>query len=526
MNRQGKCAIGCALALGLGAIAKAHRTPPAAEPEPAFRAAEPSRAGLPVRPHRPRHRPYRAPVSRMAMGTATPNAWSVPQWEIDGSNATGCASDANTCTSAVCAPGGVGPCATARQVASRLGPNPAPSIDVVFDFLSDTAAGDAFDVVFSGVGFPVIQGQLRTLAAGTIGTVDPRFRGSIAGTALTTGHPWRITAGGGAPSDFWTPLVGALVHDTTADAWAWVHSDLGSAEATWTEPLTEETPAFAEPDPPNYVTPTAGDAFVAYALPQVTMARMGGLGEASPVAYHVGFTAPDQFEEFGSVTAQGDNVILLETQTSNAMAWAATVSGFYETNCSDDAVFGGTLGATAWLLGGEVRDPASEILLTTYSALDGDVLVGPRIHVIQNGMLLLGRVCIENQLDADLTSPTLLYVTGQLSYGDAFVWTDAAGGPGALFLARGSRLFVQSNNVPFLDMTTHVLVELVIDNNAFLFPWNVRSSGAYAPGFGINGALGTGVVSARVDAVVHDAGVNGANGLCFQGDMLSALCYQ
>jgi hypothetical protein len=51
----------------------------------------------------------------------TPASWSTPNWYIDPANVSTCASNANSCTSATCGAGGVGPCLTWEQIASRLG---------------------------------------------------------------------------------------------------------------------------------------------------------------------------------------------------------------------------------------------------------------------------------------------------------------------------------------------------------------------------------------------------------------------
>jgi len=59
--------------------------------------------------------------ARPRVGLAGPSAWTVPAWWVDPGNASGCASDNNTGTSATCAAGGVGPLLTFGAIVARWG---------------------------------------------------------------------------------------------------------------------------------------------------------------------------------------------------------------------------------------------------------------------------------------------------------------------------------------------------------------------------------------------------------------------
>ena len=76
-----------------------------------------------------------------------PPSWGVPNWYLDFANSTGCASDANSGTSATCGGAGVGPLLHVSQLYARWGThsptlNP-PSSQTVITVLSSQPIGSA-----------------------------------------------------------------------------------------------------------------------------------------------------------------------------------------------------------------------------------------------------------------------------------------------------------------------------------------------------------------------------------------------
>ena len=467
------------------------------------------------------------PPLRAAKLTAPLSSWNVAKWEIDGQNVTGCASDNNTCTSASCSSGGVGPCLTLAEVQGRLGPNPAPSIDVTFDLVSSLGATDAIYLAFQGVGVPIFTGQLKQVDTATVGTVTPRSRGANSWTGVTVlGTPWKLSASG-APSAFWTPYVGMMVHDVTANAWMAVHADDGGGVGEFSEPLAPMDLAFNN-YPPAYVTPQAGDSLVIYAMPTAPLKRLDSIAFNRPEVYHVGLAGVDEGLGYGlAVVLTAAEIDLIESRIETTLqGWNANPSaGISLVN----SIGLGTPFFPAWLdmLGGEMNDGGSEVQLYDGSILDGDVLFQPRVHV-QHATLYLGRAELgagvdgHMQRDADI----VLSPTWGGAYNDAVVWTlnQAGNQGGVLYVVPGSSIYVD----PPLTYMGSVIMSLAVfgpgagfAGGSALFPINQTT------GLPFNGcaSAGVGLGQRCADAARADAGIPGQP-FCLTTTLQARACFE
>ena len=212
------------------------------------------------------------PKTFMAAGNGagtpiTPASWNVPAWFFDPQNVSGTASDNNSCTTSGAA------CRTWGEIyVHRLG---GPNADlnvcpvVVTELGSQTTATDLVSIVLDPDSCPFQFNGTRTqVTTATIGTFTVRNRAA--------GTPNTITASGQVGA-YWTPFVGDLVHDTTANAWFWLDADLGSATARITEPMSEVS-TLASTIPPPYVLIANGDALTLYTNSLLNLDAFYGTG--------------------------------------------------------------------------------------------------------------------------------------------------------------------------------------------------------------------------------------------------------
>ena len=156
-----------------------------------------------------------------------PSSWTVPAWYLDGSNATGCAADSNTGTSATCGTNGQGPLVTEHGIMSKWGCSgqvgcPRLLQNTKINVLSGPAGIDPWVLrpsLENGASL-VVQcalGSAQVAGAGTLGVVVPKAR--TAAQALTS------TFAGFAPSQ------GQLLVNATHPARAWVVRDTSATDA-------------------------------------------------------------------------------------------------------------------------------------------------------------------------------------------------------------------------------------------------------------------------------------------------------
>jgi hypothetical protein len=155
---------------------------------------------------------------------------AVTDWYIDPQNATTCASDTNSCTSATCGASGIGPCTTWGQIESRYGtpwPVIKPGIALTVHLLSSQPAGSDpvfFSPSMSGGGLLSFVGSPSTVSASfAAGTVTPKSPGAPGVRLQVASMP----AG---------TLAGMLVFNATHPSYAFIDSMSGST-ATMQQPL-------------------------------------------------------------------------------------------------------------------------------------------------------------------------------------------------------------------------------------------------------------------------------------------------
>lgn len=300
-----------------------------------------------------------------------PSTLDTPNWYVDPANASTCASDSNTGTSATCASGSVGPLLHLAEIYRRWGTtSPVISVAITVHVLSNDVATDPWVVTPIGVGdFSNITliGTPTVLASGTIGTFTPLNR-----SAATLN---KITASGQSGA-YWTPYRSQLVHDTTADAYFWVWQDLGSAQASISATMAS-SPYVATP----YKTIANGDAFQVLHLPNL---QIGTAGSGS-----IGWT---QFSGFTDIAPA--------TMIQDAQFDKVKVTGFIFPT-------GGGVGSA--IFNNSELDPSAEIIavLQVYGGL------------VQGTVVLFGNAAQVSQLDGDCLMTGIIYVQDTLSVGEA-----------------------------------------------------------------------------------------------------------
>jgi hypothetical protein len=116
----------------------------------------------------------------------TPVTWTIQDWYFDPANATGCASDNNTCTSSSCSAGGIGPCLTYAEVVQGRWETVSPRL---FSFNQNFT-------------FHALSSQTVSQAITDCVVVHPYLGGGTAGSDAgpSGGSAFIITGGGGVSS--------------------------------------------------------------------------------------------------------------------------------------------------------------------------------------------------------------------------------------------------------------------------------------------------------------------------------------
>jgi hypothetical protein len=206
---------------------------------------------------------------------ATPPSWLIPNWYIDPANSTGCAADTNSCTSASCAAGGVGPCVTWGQIVKRYGTlSPVLAQNTTYTFLSSQST-DADPVSFSPIsntGNILFTGNLTSIATGTFAAVTAKNRNA--------GQLWNVNLGTSP-----TPLLGHLAQDTVNSSFFWIYKTIAGDVVSISQPLASSVgmgtaPFGVAPNPyalpplPELDTIALHDAYTVYSMPQVVFGNI------------------------------------------------------------------------------------------------------------------------------------------------------------------------------------------------------------------------------------------------------------
>lgn len=221
-----------------------------------------------------------------------PTAWTVPQWEVDGSNSSGCASNSNSGTSATCVGGcagsvctsGIGPLLSCQELLThRWGCNGVNQQcarlrqTTVVEWISPTT--DTTDECYFA---PAAENNSQFIERGVPHTV---CSGTLANkTAKAHGPPAHLLqfdlCVGAAPYLF--------VLNTTRSSGAWINANV--AGNTWSlgQPLPSPWPVpWNATDPPEDDTWANGDSYVVQSYPDVFLPVQAGTvnDEGSGVAF-------------------------------------------------------------------------------------------------------------------------------------------------------------------------------------------------------------------------------------------------
>jgi hypothetical protein len=345
--------------------------------------------------------------------------------------------------------------------------SPVISQPTVVSLLSDQQPTDVWlsSPHLVGSGKLTVNGTLVQQGTATIGTFTARNR--VAGTRNT------ITAQGQGGA-FWTPFVGMLVNDTTANAWFRIHADNGSATATITEPLASSFNIV--PLVPAYVTIANGDALVMYSMPklQAAIASVGSLNSQ-------GRQPTYQRVDFSYGVMKADTCIINECTFTGSVVGTPLGLGFVR-NCFFKS--GAIYESCASIIGGGMRSTFAQLSAFSISSnvVDGDFLCdAASLHLGQR--MQVGRVSFNVGIDCDYSGLLVECGTADtagLYYADAEIW-----GTGNLPLRGGATMYIQSASTAANVML--LTGGFTIDGLSTAFPW-VAGSNAYGAAQSITGA--------------------------------------
>ena len=217
-----------------------------------------------------------------------PASWTIPQWYVDNSNATGCASDSNTCTHDTCGGTGIGPCAHYKQLVSRWGTEcPIFQQQTNIKFLSSQTDGkDPVNLCMTRRGFLAVYegavGPAQVVGTGTLSGVVPK--NYTTNTALQAVLPLNAQRG--------SFLINAT-HPSVAFAADAVSSDGGANTWIVTQPMGFTSP-YVGPlggfDPPEVDTWANGDAVTMYDQVKIQLGEAVPQEDGNDVVYDGGAT--------------------------------------------------------------------------------------------------------------------------------------------------------------------------------------------------------------------------------------------
>lgn len=408
-----------------------------------------------------------APMLGAARAPTVSAMASQPTLVFDPGNATGCASNSNTCTSLTCAANGVGPCLNVSELVARYGSNSwAPTVAQTLWQLSSepVPSSDPINLMILGsspTGSFTYRGQLLQVGSGTIGTFTNINRSG--------NQPYQVTASGQSGS-YWTPFVGDMLVDTTTNSWMWVERDLGTATARITTPMN--TLVGSPCALPTIQSMANGDAYVLYDFPKVQIGSFKVIG--NPVSYgiighlRVVDASGQAYGSIGTLSSGGGmcaeemaiSAAFVDTCTTTPINLFLTGLGPYS---------GDVGGAVAQGLGGNIGCGAVATGVRPPPLLDGDVLVdiGTELHLsagvmIGNAYFGTGQVTDTDGVQGGIISLGFYDQPG--FYGTAILW-----GPGGLELHDGTTFVCQHG------CTGNLLVPLTIKGGTTAFPWNAAS---------------------------------------------------
>jgi hypothetical protein len=397
------------------------------------------------------------------MGAAASQvSWTVPAWYVDPANATGCASDSNTCTAPACGAAGVGPCATLNggPIARWGTRSPILPQATTITIESNDVSSDALQVMATG---PLtIQGTLQPVGSSLVLT-------SFTPKNKVTGTPNRVTVSG----QTWTP--GTVLRDTSAGLTMMVDADLTGGVAQVTEP-------FVAPVGIALVrgTPIAGDTLQVYqpTVLYLQSARSNGGAVSFPIQLvDLALETPSNFAGYiGTLAGVLECAVTNNSNIQIVPDNGSESSPFFISDWFNSYFGAGSFTGTATFWGGALNGAGNAFLNMTW--LDFDVLVNLRSH--QNGLLQVGTAYFGQWPENSVGFQTLAQIVVIPSSGGVgTVW-----GPAAITLTSGQQLIVRSTTATSALLTTGTAL---IDGISTAYPW-VAASHAYGAAVAITPA--------------------------------------
>jgi hypothetical protein len=392
----------------------------------------------------------RASSAEARAGSLSPVSWSVPNWFIDPSNTTGCASDNNNGTSATCGTTGVGPLSTWNELNGGRwqcfgGPASCPMLrqETTVTFLSAQTTNT--DHVCprpsqqNGSSL-VLQGNLGTaqqVATGSLASVTSKNRSS--GTLLSATLPTGAA-------------TGLLIKNTTHLSFAWIHTLVSGNTWNISQPFAPITvPATNFLAPTEVDTWANTDSVVIYNPSAVYIdcleGTFGNFNNNGNLAngfsiYHLTITSPGDTYLF-TPSRFGDNTYLIETSSIRLPSfrvgtednWAIMMNDFDPIGISTAST--NSRAAQLYLYGGIIGQPnASPGGSATLGAggflIDEDTIIsgGSGTQFVLQGQL--GQLYID--------TATIGFVNSSaIPLNDFSIW-----GPGTLSVDDGGRLKYKS----------------------------------------------------------------------------------
>lgn len=398
-----------------------------------------------------------------------------PAWFIDPVNG----NDANSgLTSAT-------PIRTYKELLTRWGgTNPILPQSTTVTFLNDQP--DFSDpVVFEGQmindGILTFTGQLTQVASGTFSSIVTKNR--------STGQRWNVTDSSKS-ANFWTQWVGYLVNDTTANAWFWVDSDLGSSTAVITEPLaqgslTDSSPAF--------VTINSGDNYVIYKPTKIYLINFSpiSISQYTSELSHLWIIGPSGLGGYDNTFTQ-TYTFMLESRcdTTYNQLLGLSGTGSTATNCW---LGGGEIYSSAYVFGGSVGTEFDASTSGASLLLDGDVAIDAPFQNLQ-GIVIVGTAFWNGDMDIPNISNVgggnaQLYVTSHAYYGVAALW-----GAGAINVHVGGDLGYSGTAAAALLKLSGLTLDGDTTANAFNLTVNpgIWNTGISLTAANLDAAIGSG----------------------------------
>ena len=440
-------------------------------------------------------------------------AWSTAAWFVDPSNATGCASDSNTGTSATCGGGTVGPLLTFQQLnVQRWGcagnPRACPRLrqTTTITFLSSHTS-NADPVIL----YPSLEAGASLLVVGNLGATQQAATGTLTTvTAKNRATPQLLQSTHG----FGTSLLsGQLVVNSTHASRAMVYA--GGSPAKFTQPLAVTTLPLATAStlPAEVDTWANGDTVTLYNLAAVDLVDLRPIvadyaAGAGGGLYLSQLTTFDPAGVGNDAVYVGPHVYAYDVRFDRGPFLVEEVQtdtyGIFS-DCYDDGGFygGPTVGQPLVITGGTWSSVSTNFTYTPGNAvaLDGDFIFNPAVSSFAGARL--GLVYLEAGRLISLTAGVSNVQKMGGGYASAILW-----GTGGLTVSGQARMHydgTQGGGATGMFLQTGAFS---LDGGAGLCTTSNASTSLVAG----NSSSGGGLTGAALDAA---CGTTGYGGIAF-----------